>query len=162
MRRLYLFLVRMHPRSFRLRFEEDLLLTLDDMSQRSRGYRIVWDVAASLPRQWILRPHDWLQEPVSPLRNEDMFCRFVVERRPHPMSLLLGWQKKWTRILQSSQTVLNCCEHGPQTTGSTAPTDCEKSKTRLPTSTVQSAWPRPMTGHGGRFSSPFQPKNPTS
>ena len=24
------------------------------------------------------------------LRNEDMFCQLVVERRPHPMSLLLG------------------------------------------------------------------------
>lgn len=90
MRWLYLCLVRMHPRSFRLRFEEDLPLTLDDMSQRNKGYRILWDLAASLARQWILRPHDWLQEPVSPLRNEDMFCRFVVERRPHPMSLLLG------------------------------------------------------------------------
>jgi hypothetical protein len=89
MRRLYLFLLRLHPRTFRLRFEEDLALTLDDMSKRKKGYRILWDVATSLARQWILRPHHWLKEPVSPARNEEMF-RFVVERRPHPMSLLLG------------------------------------------------------------------------
>ena len=54
-RRLYIWLLRLHPEGFRQRFGDEMLADFDDTSNRAQG-RLIADSLVSLFRQWVLRP----------------------------------------------------------------------------------------------------------
>lgn len=54
-RRLYILLLRLHPRSFRQRFGDEMLGIFDDSPQKSS---LMTDGLASLARQWAFRRHE--------------------------------------------------------------------------------------------------------
>jgi uncharacterized membrane protein len=58
-RTLYRWLVYLHPPTFRLRFEEELLWIFDESSDASGATPLLYDVAISLARQWVLRSGMW-------------------------------------------------------------------------------------------------------
>ncbi len=63
---LYASLVRLHPRSFRQHFGDEMLSIFDHTS-RSDRFALVGDAAFSLLRQWLLRPG--VPEPENPPRE---------------------------------------------------------------------------------------------
>jgi hypothetical protein len=58
-RTLYRWLVCLHPRAFRLRFEQELIWIFDESSDASGAAPLVYDAAISLLRQWVMRSGMW-------------------------------------------------------------------------------------------------------
>jgi uncharacterized membrane protein len=58
-RTLYRWLVCLHPPAFRLRFEEELLWIFDESSDASGATPLLYDAAASVLRQWLVRTGMW-------------------------------------------------------------------------------------------------------
>lgn len=58
-RTLYRWLVWLHPPSFRLRFEDELLWIFDENNSSLHPVPLVYDATISLLRQWILRSGIW-------------------------------------------------------------------------------------------------------
>ncbi len=58
-RTLYRWLIGLHPRAFRLRFEQELLWIFDESSDASGAAPLVYDAAISLLRQWLIRSGLW-------------------------------------------------------------------------------------------------------
>jgi len=56
LRTCYLWLVRLHPAPFRQQFEEEMLAIFDDVAACKSVRGLFVDAAASLFRQWVLRP----------------------------------------------------------------------------------------------------------
>lgn len=52
----FAYLVRMHPRSFRERFGDEMLAIFDEAEAEGEGGRMLWSAAISAARQWMLRP----------------------------------------------------------------------------------------------------------
>lgn len=53
MRRLYAWLLRLHPPAFRNRFRDELLAVYDQAVHSQRSHSLVWSATVSLVRQWI-------------------------------------------------------------------------------------------------------------
>jgi hypothetical protein len=59
-RTLYRWLICLHPPAFRLRFEQELLWIFDESSDASGAAApLLYDVAISLLRQWLMRSGIW-------------------------------------------------------------------------------------------------------
>ena len=58
-RTLYRWLIYLHPPSFRLRFEPELLWIFDESSNASGAPPLLYDAAISLLRQWLTRSGIW-------------------------------------------------------------------------------------------------------
>lgn len=58
-RTLYRWLVCLHPRAFRLRFEQELLWIFDESSDASGASPLLYDAAMSLLWQWLIRSGMW-------------------------------------------------------------------------------------------------------
>jgi uncharacterized membrane protein len=58
-RTLYRWLIWLHPSSFRLRFEEELLWIFDESSAASGAASLLYDAVISLLRQWFMRSGMW-------------------------------------------------------------------------------------------------------
>ena len=58
-RTFYRWLVCLHPRAFRLRFEQELLWIFDESSDASGAAPLLYDAAISLLRQWLMRSGMW-------------------------------------------------------------------------------------------------------
>jgi hypothetical protein len=58
-RRLYRCLVWLHPATFRLRFEEEMLWIFDEGADAWGTESLVLDASVSLVRQWLLRSGLW-------------------------------------------------------------------------------------------------------
>jgi hypothetical protein len=59
-RGLYRCLVRLHPVTFRLRFEEEMLWIFDQAAGSWGATALIADAALSLSRQWCLRSGLWI------------------------------------------------------------------------------------------------------
>jgi hypothetical protein len=59
MRTLYRFLVWLHPATFRLRFEEEMLWIFDEGADARGTASLFLDASVSLARQWLLRSRLW-------------------------------------------------------------------------------------------------------
>jgi hypothetical protein len=59
MRTLYRCFLRLHPASFRVRFQEELLGVFDEAEPDWGARSLVSDLAFSLVRQWITHPFLW-------------------------------------------------------------------------------------------------------
>ena len=83
LRRLYCLLLRLHPPYFRQRFANEMLLIFDEKTTadgRRAAARLMADGAASLARQWALRPRFW-EQPARP----------VADGGPHPNPREPAW-----------------------------------------------------------------------
>lgn len=58
-RTFYRWLILLHPPSFRLRFEEELLWIFDESSDNSGSAPLLYDAVISLLRQWLVRSGTW-------------------------------------------------------------------------------------------------------
>jgi uncharacterized membrane protein len=58
-RTLYRWLICLHPPSFRLRFEEELLWIFDESMAASGAASLLYDAVISLLRQWFMRSGIW-------------------------------------------------------------------------------------------------------
>lgn len=58
-RGLYRCLIQLHPRSFRLRFQEELLDVFDQAEHEWGACSLVADIALSLVRRWLTHPFLW-------------------------------------------------------------------------------------------------------
>lgn len=58
-RTFYRWLILLHPPTFRLRFEAELLWIFDESSDASGAAPLLYDAAISLLRQWLLRSGMW-------------------------------------------------------------------------------------------------------
>lgn len=67
LRRLYRCAVRLHPSSFRRRFEDEMLYIFDQQKGRLATLRLMLDCVFSLLRQWTLRPYIGIELPAAPL-----------------------------------------------------------------------------------------------
>jgi hypothetical protein len=56
----YRFLLALHPRAFRARFEGEMLLTFEDALASEGGVRLLFDAVRSLARQWLIRQTLWI------------------------------------------------------------------------------------------------------
>jgi hypothetical protein len=92
MRTLYCCLVRLHPRPFRERFEEEMLCAFDDTATKAGALWLFWDATLSLSRQWVLRPQRWmpLTKPLPSSSNAIPLFAIFQEHRPHPLALVCG------------------------------------------------------------------------
>ena len=84
MQSVYRALIRLHPRCFRERFEEEML-------REKPTLRLVADALLSLVRQWTLRPRFWTETATTaaPASGEPRFFVFE-DSRPHTSALLQG------------------------------------------------------------------------
>jgi hypothetical protein len=79
-RTLYRWLICLHPRAFRLRFEEELLWIFDESSDASGAAPLLYDVVISLLRQWLMRSGMWKwvvgvsRERYRYLSDSEAFC----------------------------------------------------------------------------------------
>ena len=58
-RRLYRWIICLHPPVFRRRFEEELLWIFDESCHASSAAPLLFDAGVSLFRQWFLRSELW-------------------------------------------------------------------------------------------------------
>jgi hypothetical protein len=58
-RTLYRWLICLHPPSFHLRFEEELLWIFDESRAASGAASLLYDAVISLLRQWFMRSGIW-------------------------------------------------------------------------------------------------------
>jgi hypothetical protein len=58
-RTLYRWFVCLHPRAFRLRFEEELLWIFDESNDVPGAAPLFYDIGISLLRQWFIRSEIW-------------------------------------------------------------------------------------------------------
>ena len=56
---LYRWIICLHPRAFRLRFEQELHWIFDEFRDESGATPLLYDAAVSLLRQWLLRSGMW-------------------------------------------------------------------------------------------------------
>jgi D-alanyl-D-alanine carboxypeptidase len=63
-RSLYRCFIRLHPRTFRQRFGEEMMCTFDEAVQSRKPIPLLLDGLVSLTRQWLFRPNAW-RAPVS-------------------------------------------------------------------------------------------------
>jgi len=66
LRFLYCRLLRLHPRSFRDRFADEMLSIFDQAGVATTELRLIFDASLSLVRQWTLRQEFWNSSPVTP------------------------------------------------------------------------------------------------
>jgi len=59
MRALYRCLIRLHPSSFRVRFQEEMFDVFDEGESEWGARSLVGDVGVSLVRQWLTHPLLW-------------------------------------------------------------------------------------------------------
>lgn len=92
MRVLYHYLLWLHPRQFRERFEQEMLCGFDDTAHRASGLWLICDAALSLLRQWVLRPQHWTAGTDTPssLSEGGPLSAMVEDARPNPAALLCG------------------------------------------------------------------------
>src|SRR5574341_306951 len=92
MRRLYVWLLRLHPPWFRHRFAEEMLLIFDQATGLAAKPGLLLDGAVSLVRQWLLRSEYW-HEPAPRARHAadgvPLFF-FVENSTPRVPTLLHG------------------------------------------------------------------------
>ena len=91
MRKLYVFLVRIHPRPFRTRFGAEMVEIFDQAGSLRARLQLVADGAVSVGRQWLARPEYW-SEPDSPVaveRGVPVFYSFG-DDRPDSHALFRG------------------------------------------------------------------------
>lgn len=62
-RRLYIYVLRLHPRAFRRRFSDEMLSIFDHSTESTGSFRLILDGIASLARQWTLRHEFWIEHP---------------------------------------------------------------------------------------------------
>lgn len=67
LRHLYHCALRLHPPGFRRRFGEEMLSIFDHAEGRLAAFRLLFDAAGSLSRQWLFRPAFWNE--IAPLRS---------------------------------------------------------------------------------------------
>jgi hypothetical protein len=84
MRVIYASFLRLHPRWFRARFEEEMLYGFDRTTRVPEKVWLMWDVVFSLLRQWILRPDHPIPAPVSAIPLPDGIPRFATIGDPRP------------------------------------------------------------------------------
>ena len=60
MRRLYHFLLRLHPAAFRRQFEDEMLCIFDEAKGAWGAASLFSDAGVSLARQWLLRSQLWM------------------------------------------------------------------------------------------------------
>jgi len=58
-RRLYRFLLWLHPPAFRLRFEQEMLCIFDEAVDAWGASSLIVDASLSLARRWLLRSELW-------------------------------------------------------------------------------------------------------
>lgn len=63
LRRLYIYVLRLHPPAFRGRFGNEMLSIFDDSTESASGFRLLLDCFVSLLRQWTLRPDFRFEHP---------------------------------------------------------------------------------------------------
>src|SRR5262245_36669574 len=81
LRRLYCWLLRLHPSYFRQRFADEMLLIFDEktiMGGNVAATKLVADAVISVGRQWTLRPEFW-EKPGRPAA--DGLPQFLVLER---------------------------------------------------------------------------------
>jgi Peptidase family S41 len=59
LRRIYRFVLRLHPPGFRIRFGDEILSILDHTKGELPAVQLLMDSMLSLIRQWVLRPEFW-------------------------------------------------------------------------------------------------------
>jgi hypothetical protein len=57
---LYAFLLRVHPRAFRMRFGDEMLCIFDEVPANTDRTLLLYDVLRSLTVQWLLRSNLWI------------------------------------------------------------------------------------------------------
>jgi hypothetical protein len=91
MRALYRWLLRLHPRPFRERFEEEMLYGFDDRPDKADGLWLIWDATLSLFRQWVLRRPYWVRRSHHlPSPDGTPLFAIIEDIRPGPAPLLFG------------------------------------------------------------------------
>jgi DNA-binding PadR family transcriptional regulator len=66
MKRMFRFLLWLHPAAFRQRFEEEMLWIFDEAADSCGGVSLFSDATVSLVRQWLLRSGLWIWARASP------------------------------------------------------------------------------------------------
>ncbi|PYX91159.1 MAG: hypothetical protein DMG67_10945 [Acidobacteria bacterium] len=92
LRRLYCLLLRLHPPYFRQRFANEMLLIFDEKTTadgRRAAARLMADGAASLARQWALRPRFW-EQPARPVADGGPHFLSFERYKLHKGALLYG------------------------------------------------------------------------
>jgi len=89
---IYRLLLRLHPRAFRERFEEEMRSGFDDAAKRGRELWLICDATVSLFRQWVLRSRYRILEADARASLYDGTPRFETIRDifPRPLSFLYG------------------------------------------------------------------------
>jgi Ca2+-binding EF-hand superfamily protein len=84
-RRLYIWLLRLHPKPFRRQFSSEMLAIFDDPASHNYSRGLLTDAIVSLLRQWIVRP-EFRNAGADPV---PMFASFN-DHRLRPDSILYG------------------------------------------------------------------------
>jgi len=66
LRRLYICMLRLHPRAFRQRFADEMLSIFDQAAGNAAAFTLLLDGFLSLARQWGLRPQFWRELSAAP------------------------------------------------------------------------------------------------
>jgi Ca2+-binding EF-hand superfamily protein len=93
LRRLYRWLIRLHPRCFHHRFADEMLEIFEEVSGLRAVTALFTDAVASLFRQWALRPEFRQSLMVAAVSHEGPgppYFRTIETYQPRPMALLHG------------------------------------------------------------------------
>jgi len=74
--RMYRLLIRLHPRDFCERFGDEMELIFEEAANCWGAVRLLLDAAASLLRQWFLRPAFWKWTVATLGGAISVFCGF--------------------------------------------------------------------------------------
>jgi hypothetical protein len=89
----YSFLLRLHPAPFRREYEKQMLAIFDEVAAGGNVFELFTDMAASLFRQWVLRPgfrRASYAEPVPPVPADAPLLSTLDSYAPRPAAVLVG------------------------------------------------------------------------